>query len=85
LVAREAVQRLVDAGKSLRESNTYVSPGDLENVETRARTYALVADVSFGAAIVSAVVATSFTLRSEPKRSAKPDVRFFGQGTAGRV
>jgi hypothetical protein len=56
--------------RSLRESSTYVSRTDMENVESRARTYALVADISIGAAVVSGIVATYLTLRPDPKPAA---------------
>lgn len=77
---------------NLKESNQFVAQTDLDSVSSRAKTYAIVADVSFGLAIASAVVATYFTLKGDPKPLAtpaaaipppRPVVRFAGSGLAG--
>jgi hypothetical protein len=74
--------------RSLRESESYVSSSELDSAASRAKTYALVADIAAAGAIVSAGVAVYFTFFDEKAKKPAPSgsaatTRFVGNGVAG--
>jgi hypothetical protein len=71
--------------KGLRESTSYVAKSDMDSVASRAKTYALIADISFGATVLAGGAALYLTFRKEPKEPPKQGVsaRFVGDGVAG--